>query len=694
MFERVTIKTKLLVPMFALTIVLLFLGGMVIAYSYSQMQSLEKLNNKIILSRYICATLHSLQKERGLSSGYLEAKNDGFKKDLILQRKESDFQIHRLIKSINLPKQITLKLSKIELIRKRIDKKDIKSKEVVKYYTDINAFLLAIIVNISKSSHIPKITQNILAYVNFLYLKEYGGIERAEGVIIISQKKLNRNALIKFTNLISVQNQNESMFLKYACAKIKKFYKKKKEAKVFAEIKKIQDIIIYKDIAKADIDPKYWYEIITQKLNILDEVGRFIENDTKIKIKKELESVRLIFDLVLFLTVLSLIVFLLMLIAFLKLVKEEQRLRMVTQKYIISSVTDLKGKILDVSEAFCEISGYSKDELIGKPHNIVRHPDMPKAVFKELWSTIQKGKTWKGKVKNLKKDGGFYWVWANIEPLYNAKGEIDSYISVRLDITENELLMQKIKKEEDKNKITREMMYQQSRLAQMGEMLSMIAHQWRQPLNAITATSGAINLKAKLKKLDYDTAIELSEKIKEFSQHLSNTIDDFRGFFKPNKVKKVTNFKKIAEDVLNIVKTSLHNDNIRLVLDIISDKEFLTYESELKQVLLNLIKNSEDALKENFVKNPVIVIKVNDNTLTVYDNAGGIPEGIIDKIFDPYFSTKTKKDGTGLGLYMSKMIVQEHCGGVLSVENDKFEDESGKIVYGAKFKIILRENSD
>ncbi len=694
MFGKITIKAKLLIPMLILTIILLFLSGMAITYSYSEMQSLEKLNNKITLSRYISATLHSLQKERGLSSGYLEDNGDKFKKDLDQQRKQSDFQIDRLLKIKSLYEQISPKIIKLRFIRHKIDAKRISSEEIIRYFTDINALLLKFIVKISQSSHIPKITQNILAYVNFLYLKEYSGIERAEGVVILSQKRLKRDTLIKFTNLISIQNQNEDMFLKYACSRIKKFYKKEKRAKVFIEVQKVENIIIYKDIAKANIDSKYWYEIITQKLNALDRVGRFIENDTKTRIKEELKNVRLIFDFVLFLTLFSLIVFFMMLVAFLKLAKEEQRLRTVTEKYIISSVTDLKGKILDVSEAFCKISGYSKSELIGNPHNIVRHPDMPKAVFKELWETIQQGKPWKGKVKNLKKGGGFYWVWANIEPLYDAKGKIDSYISVRLDITESELLMQKVKEEEEKNRIAQEMMHQQSRLAQMGEMLSMIAHQWRQPLSAITAASGAINLKAKLKKLDYDTAIELSDKIKEFSQHLSNTIDDFRGFFKSNKTKSATDFKKIADDVLNIVKSSLENDNIELVLDIISHKEFLTYESELKQVLLNLIKNSEDALKENSIKNPVIFIKVNDNTLSVHDNAGGISEDIIDKIFDPYFSTKTKKDGTGLGLYMSKIIIEEHCGGVLSVENSEFIDTNGRLMCGAMFKISIGGNGD
>jgi len=222
-----------------------------------------------------------------------------------------------------------------------------------------------------------------------------------------------------------------------------------------------------------------------------------------------------------------------------------------------------------------------------------------------------------------------------------------------------------------------------ARQAQMGEMLSMIAHQWRQPLNAITATCGVIQMKVKLNKLDSQTAINLSEKIHGFSNHLSSTIDDFRDFFKPNKAKTQTNFKKIVDSVLQISESTLTKNNIHITKDINNIENFTTHENELKQVLLNLIKNAEDAIVENNVTDPEIIIKIDKNQLTVSDNAGGIDKDIMSEIFNPYFSTKTKKDGTGLGLYMSKIIIEDHCNGKLSVENTQV---------GASFKIILEEN--
>ncbi len=222
--------------------------------------------------------------------------------------------------------------------------------------------------------------------------------------------------------------------------------------------------------------------------------------------------------------------------------------------------------------------------------------------------------------------------------------------------------------------------YQQNRLAQMGEMLSMIAHQWRQPLTAISSTSTAINFKAKLNILDNDTAVKLSSKISSYSQDLSSTIDDFKEFFKSDKEKEETTYTDIVNSVLGIAEISIKNKNITLVKELNSKAVFNTYQNELKQVVLNIIKNAEDVLIKKEIPNPTIIVTTQDNILTISDNGGGIPDAIKDRIFDPYFSTKTKKVGTGLGLYMSKVIIEEHCNGKLSISNDKD---------GAIFKIKL-----
>ncbi|MEA3372442.1 MAG: HAMP domain-containing sensor histidine kinase [Campylobacterota bacterium] len=249
----------------------------------------------------------------------------------------------------------------------------------------------------------------------------------------------------------------------------------------------------------------------------------------------------------------------------------------------------------------------------------------------------------------------------------------------------NESLLRRVNEEVSQNRKKDKQMMQQSRLAQMGEMIGMIAHQWRQPLSAISATTASMHLKAKVNKLDKDTALELSERISDYSQHLSSTIDDFRDFFKPNKEKRETSYNELVQSVLGIIEVSIINKNIELIQELESENTFNTYPNEIKQVILNLIKNAEEVLIEKKIINPKITIKTSGTILTVSDNGGGVSEEIIDNVFDPYFSTKVKKDGTGLGLYMSKIIIEEHCGGKLSVYNDKD---------GAAFKIILGADSD
>ena len=234
-------------------------------------------------------------------------------------------------------------------------------------------------------------------------------------------------------------------------------------------------------------------------------------------------------------------------------------------------------------------------------------------------------------------------------------------------------LEERVEKEIEKNRYQEQMMMQQTRMAQMGEMISMIAHQWRQPLAAISATTNTLILKNASGKHEVDLFDDRLHKIAGYSQHLSATIDDFRNFFKKDKGKEETTFETVMEDVLSIIQISLENKNIKVVTDFRYDKRVKIYAGELKQVILNLIKNAEDAVLETKVKDPQITLRnfaENGNiVLCVEDNGGGIDEAIMDKIFDPYFSTKEGKDGTGLGLYMSKIIVEEHCGGTLNVEN-------------------------
>ncbi len=207
----------------------------------------------------------------------------------------------------------------------------------------------------------------------------------------------------------------------------------------------------------------------------------------------------------------------------------------------------------------------------------------------------------------------------------------------------------------------------------MGEMISMIAHQWRQPLSAIASASALINLKAQLNKLDKETALEVSQNIANYTQHLSATIDDFRDFFKQDKEQDTTNFTYLVKSVFSIIRSTLENNNIAVIEELNCKDSFMAYSNELKQVIINLVSNAQDVLVEKKVQSAYIKLKSYSDDenyiLEISDNGGGISEDVIDKIFNPYFSTRLKQDGIGLGLYMSKTIVEEHCRGKLSCYN-------------------------
>ncbi len=227
------------------------------------------------------------------------------------------------------------------------------------------------------------------------------------------------------------------------------------------------------------------------------------------------------------------------------------------------------------------------------------------------------------------------------------------------------------------------LLQQQSRHAQMGEMIAMIAHQWRQPLSAISTTVFSIILKSKRKKFDLSTpeaqSIHLEyleknlESIQNYIQSLSQTIDNFRNFFKPEKFKEYCLVNHLIGNALQIIQTPINNNNIEIKTKLDSVQSIKLFNNEITHIVINLLKNAEENFIEKKISGGEILIYTYDQEksiiIEISDNGGGIDTGIIKKIFDPYFSTKKEKNGAGLGLYMAKVIVQEHNQGSLRVEN-------------------------
>ncbi|XOB61723.1 response regulator [Campylobacterota bacterium DY0563] len=257
-------------------------------------------------------------------------------------------------------------------------------------------------------------------------------------------------------------------------------------------------------------------------------------------------------------------------------------------------------------------------------------------------------------------------------------------------IEKNKKLEIEIQKNEEKQKV----MEAQSRFAAMGEMISMIAHQWRQPLASIGTAS--FNLKYKLLsgKFDLETKQGRNEQAEFFTnkldeiefyvQNLTTTIDDFRNFYKTDKILVLENIEKPIKNALKIIEKDLQTNNIEVILDFKSQKKINIYENEIIHVIINLLKNAQDKFLEKDINNAKIEVKTEDLDsgikVEIYDNGGGIEEKNIDFIFEPYFSTKKEKNGTGIGLYMSKIIIEKNHHGQIYVTNTKD---------GVTFSIIL-----
>jgi signal transduction histidine kinase len=237
----------------------------------------------------------------------------------------------------------------------------------------------------------------------------------------------------------------------------------------------------------------------------------------------------------------------------------------------------------------------------------------------------------------------------------------------------------------------------QSKLASMGEMIGNIAHQWRQPLSVITATSSGISLREEMGILDKNTLLEGMENITNQAGYLSKTIDDFRNFIKDSNEQQTLSLKKIMEKTISIVSSAMKSHNIELIVDMVEDMEIIGYENELIQAFINIINNGRDAIEENVEKDEDKLIFISTIpsqegfNVIIKDSGGGISQNVMDKIFEPYFTTKHQSVGTGIGLSMTYKIVTEHHNGTIDVFNEEYQYD-GKNYKGACFTIVFKSN--
>ncbi len=350
--------------------------------------------------------------------------------------------------------------------------------------------------------------------------------------------------------------------------------------------------------------------------------------------------------------------------------KNIEKLNAVHQKQIIEEIhdsvisTDLDGNILNWNSGSEILLDYSKDEAIGQHVSMIYLKEDFLALEKNIETLMETGKNY-STVRLVTKSKEVLTCDLSLSLLRDENQTPIGMVGYATDITAR-------KKAEDT-------LAQQARMVQMGEMLSMIAHQWRQPLNAIALTSANLKLQFDFDEFNLKTdegvghcREELMQKlgnIEDYVDTLSRTIDDFKNFYTTDKENVLITLEEIIEKSLTIIGVSLEKNRVLVEKRYNSNEKVKMHENEVMQVILNILNNAQENFLEREIEKPVITITTQGKDISICDNGKGIEDETINKIFDPYFSTKLDKNGTGLGLYLSKTIIEDHHQGKISVQN-------------------------
>jgi signal transduction histidine kinase len=361
-------------------------------------------------------------------------------------------------------------------------------------------------------------------------------------------------------------------------------------------------------------------------------------------------------------------------------------------------VKDLEGKYIYANKALCDglLMAKDTDEPIGKNDVFfaLRERSLHKNnsqwhTFGELCSNSDKIVIEHNKAMKFEEHGNVKGVLLYLEvnkaPFYDKDGNIIGTLGSGRDITELKNTQMKLEQQYETIK-------HQATHVSMGEMIGNIAHQWRQPLSVISTASTGMKIEKEYGLLTDEHFYKSCDAINNNAQYLSQTIEDFRKFIKGDRLKKIFSLKNDIDSFLNLVEGTIKSHSIHIELDIEEDIQINGYENELIQCLINIFNNAKDALEENNIVNRYIFIGIEEENdyaiIKIKDNANGIKNDILSKVFDPYFTTKHQSQGTGLGLNMTYNLIVEGMKGIILVQNSTYTF-NGDIYTGAEFIITL-----
>lgn len=339
---------------------------------------------------------------------------------------------------------------------------------------------------------------------------------------------------------------------------------------------------------------------------------------------------------------------------------------------------DLNLKYIGCNKNFENVVGKVESEIIGKEDS-----ELFEEEHARLFSNMDKDVLEKSEAETYSEwiefpDSQKLLLSTLKSPLFDIKGKKIGLVAVSRDITNEYELQKELEKQNA-------LMVHQSRFASMGEMIANIAHQWRQPLNALGLLLQNLELAYEKNMINEEFIHRVINKGNYLTSSMSQTIDDFRNFFQPKSTVEIFKVSSSLNSIVEMLNPSFKSKNISIEQDVDKSTCVTGSSNEFAHVILNILNNAKDALLENGVDEKKINIAVFKNKglvqIEITDNAGGIKDEILDKVFDPYFTTKDEGQGTGIGLYMSKSIIENNMNGSLNVQN---------IQNGAKFVIRLK----
>ena len=730
--NNLSIKTKIFLVAIIPILSILFLSYSV---THEQQVKIKKINSfKVYLDESIKINklISNLQIERGLSSAYI-GKNKQIKNKLSQQILKTDTTVRPLINYLS-KSNILKNIDDLKNFRNNTLKLKNKQEKVFTYYTNIINKLLITISKLPTITNNNELSLNTLSLIYLIKAKEFAGQERAIGAYVFSKEEFTNESFIKIKALQNQYNSEIKSFYSLSNNNIKnKYYlitnKNNNEVLKFKFMEDMLSQNIYKKsiishirllagygglihnfknyLIRGNIKYKHEFNINYNKLIV--EIKKYKElniSNEELKLLNKIEN------------------------TFGKYAYAINKLKFNDNTLVNIQHIDLKIKI-DDKDALESLSILANNIIGINPNSWLKYStirinkiiELEKLLFEHikvkqenildnLYNSFYKNilliifiilftlyyinkivRDISNKLNHLKIGLFSFFNYINGKNKtynvldVNGDDEIDHLAkSLNKSITDTSAYI----KEEIKSASKRDkQIYESAKMAQMGEMIGNIAHQWRQPLSVISTIASSIQLKQDLGILKRDTIEQNMNKIVQNTSYLSETIDIFSNFIKDEKLYKEIILQDEIKVAYTIIESNLSNNHIELKSNIDFDNciKMNLISGELPQVIINIINNAKDIILEKKIHKGIISVTLIENKdkiiISIEDNAGGVPSDIINKIFDPYFTTKHKSNGTGLGLHMSYKIITESLNGKLYVENTDL---------GAKFIIELPLN--